>query len=153
MEQATGRAQDKRDRDQEENMEANWLAGHFQDAQALVSKGRKQNDPCVSAKEEHGRVNKREEQKRDESKRGSESEGDSDSDSDTPRSCTCMSVKASGSTCSTSIRSGRIVPAGLKLARSVGRRPRGIRYVKLQSSVASCACYAFSHHVILAIDC
>ena len=50
MEQATGRAQDKRDRDQEENMEANWLAGHFQDAQALVSKGRKQNDPCVSAK-------------------------------------------------------------------------------------------------------
>ena len=82
MEQATGRAQDKRDRDQEENMEANWLAGHFQDAQALVSKGRKQNDPSVNAKEEHGRVNKREEQKRDESKRGSESEGDSDSDSD-----------------------------------------------------------------------
>lgn len=82
MEQATGRAQDKRDRDQEENMEANWLAGHFQDAQALVSKERKQNDPSVNAKEEHGRVNKREEQKRDESKRGSESEGDSDSDSD-----------------------------------------------------------------------
>ena len=85
MEQATGRAQDKRDRDQEENMKANWLAGHFQDAQALVSKGRKQNDPCVSAKEEHGRVNKREEQKRDESKRGSESEGDSDSDGDGDR--------------------------------------------------------------------
>ena len=85
MEQATGRAQDKRDRDQEENMEANWLAGHFQDAQALVSKGRKQNDPCVSAKEDHGRVNKREEQKRDESKRGSESEGDSDSDGDGDR--------------------------------------------------------------------
>ncbi|EDP42402.1 hypothetical protein MGL_3160 [Malassezia globosa CBS 7966] len=63
-------------------MEANWLAGHFQDAQALVSKERKQNDPSVNAKEEHGRVNKREEQKRDESKRGSESEGDSDSDSD-----------------------------------------------------------------------
>ena len=83
MEQATGRAQDKRDRDQKENTEANWLAGHFQDAQAFVSKERMQNDPCVSAKEEHGRVNKREEQKRDESKRGSESEGDSDSDSGT----------------------------------------------------------------------
>ena len=78
VKQATGPAQDKMDRDQEENKEAKWLARHFQDAQALVSKEHKQNEPCVNAKEERSRVNKGEEQKRDESKSGSESDSDGD---------------------------------------------------------------------------